>query len=127
MLEQLKELIEKATKRDEESALEIMELLSIENKDILETDEKYWVSEWSWHPISDGIYSYEENLRSVQVTGNVVAYYTDMNYRVFFPWDIYETKEECDQVCELKNSFGYDWDMAHNKFIKRYNLQVTMK
>ncbi|MMZ62939.1 hypothetical protein D1872_251680 [compost metagenome] len=124
VLEVISRLVNTLDVRDENGALYILEELSKQNKKI-ELDKTYWVSEWSWTPISDGIYSYEEHIRSSKRNGSVTAFYTNKNYRTYFAWDIYETKKECDKVCELKNSFGYDWNIAVHKFIDKYDLRVS--
>ncbi|MFI2856907.1 hypothetical protein ACH6EH_07175 [Paenibacillus sp. JSM ZJ436] len=124
MLELFIKLVDSQTVRNEEAALSVLEELSKQTKEV-ELDKSYWVSQWSWTPISDGIYSYEEHIRSSKNNNNVTALYTDKNYRTYFPWDVYESKEECDKVCELKNSFGYDWDMAVHKFIEKHDLRVS--
>ncbi|GAB6989516.1 hypothetical protein [Paenibacillus pini] len=123
MLKEFKRLVVGLTVKDEGAALDVLETLSKLSKTV-ELDKTYWVSEWSWTPISDGIYSYEEHLRNSKVNNNITAYYTDKNYRTYFPWDIYETKEECDLACKLKNSFGYDWDIGLGKFIRMNDLSV---
>lgn len=123
MLEIFKKLVESTDIRDENAAHYVLEELSKQNKKI-ELDKTYWVSEWSWYPIYDGIFSYEEHIRSSKSNDGVTAFYTNKNYRTYFYWDIYETKEECNEVCSLKNSFGYDWDTAVRKFIDRYDLRV---
>lgn len=81
-------------------------------------DRTYWVSEWSWEPICDGIHCYEETIRdAINYYNQVTAYCTTKNNRTYFPWDIYESKEECELITDFKNSFGYAWEIATNKFM----------
>lgn len=121
MLNSLRELVNNVDKKDEESALEIMRILSKEYNELdamskIKLDRVYWVSQWSWTPIVDGIFSYEETIREGYSYGEVSAYYTGLNYRTYFPWDICETKEECNEICSLKSKFSYDWEIAHANF-----------
>ncbi|MED1665640.1 hypothetical protein [Brevibacillus laterosporus] len=120
MLKRFKEIVDTLDKRDKANALKTMKTLSKEKVEIKELNKTYWVSEWSWTPISDGIYSCQEHLQQIKIFGELLTYYTGTNYRVYFPWDVYETKEECDEACRLKNSFGYDWHIAYYEFIKQH-------
>lgn len=123
MLEILKQLIDSKANKDEGAALSVLEALSHYRKEI-ELEQIYWVSEWSWTPLTDGIFSYKQQISSSRISGNVIAFYSKTNSRTYFPWDIYDSKEECDKACELKNSFGYAWENALEKFIDRHDLGV---
>ncbi|MFC3803860.1 hypothetical protein [Cohnella sp. GCM10012308] len=123
MLRILRKLIHSTDNKDEEAVLATLEALSQHHKEI-ELDRTYWVSEWSRTPLTDGIFSYKQQISSSRVSGNVVAFYSKGNNRTYFPWDIYESKEECDEACALKNDFGYAWDNALEKFIDRHGLRV---
>ncbi|MDI4643666.1 hypothetical protein [Cohnella hashimotonis] len=123
MLKIFRELIHSTDNKDEDAALSILEALSRHHKEI-ELDRTYWVSEWSWTPLTDGIFSYKQQISYSRISGSVIAFYSKENNRTYFPWDIYESKEECDEVCELKNDFGYAWDNALETFIDRHGLRA---
>lgn len=117
MIEELKLFI--GSNRTKETANKAIEWLikNTKYKEIL-LGNKYYVSEWSWQSICDGIFVYEEYIRNCKEFGVVRAYCTCRNYRTYFPWDIYESKKECQVITDFKNSFGYDWDIAISEFIR---------
>lgn len=81
----------------------------------IELNKTYWVTEWSWSPMCDGRYVYEETIREHAVINGVDCYFTNKNNRVYFKEYIYTDKEEAERVCDWQNSFGYDYD----EFISR--------
>lgn len=118
MIETLKEYIKHdRTRKTATIAIEWL-IENTKNKEIF-LGNKYYVSEWSWQPICDGIYVYEEYVRDCKDFGVVKAYCTCDNCRTYFPWDIYESEDECQVMTNFKNSFGYDWDIAISEYIKK--------
>lgn len=98
------------------------------NTKVIELDREYFVSEWSWNPIDDGIYTYKQVIRHSEQIDGYKIYTTGSNYRHYFAWDIHDTKSECDLICELKNQFGYDWDIKiHNGIIDRSKINILLK
>lgn len=88
--------------------------LLTKNKEI-ELNKKYWVSEWSWMPIYDGIYPCEEIIREHAVIDGIDCYFTNKNNRVYFKEDIFENKEDAEEMCKWQNSFSYDYDSQISK------------
>lgn len=80
--------------------------------DSLDLGKEYYVSEWSYNPICDGICTYKEIIRENK--NNI--YYTQTNHRKYFIWDIWDKKEYSDYLCDFKNKFAYDWDKGISKF-----------
>ena len=74
---------------------------------------KYWVAQWSWQPICDGIYPSETTITGYYIlpSGDFV-YFSKFNNRRYFGFQLCETKEECEKVCDILNSFGYESDIA---------------
>lgn len=108
---------------EENASKAIFRFIDFTKDKVVELNKTYWVSEWSWQPMCDGMFCYEETIRDALNYYNLVtAYCTTKNYRTYLPWDIYETKEECQLITNFKNSFGYDWDIATNKFMRDNNI-----
>ena len=104
------------------------ELKRLYNNKIIELNKEYFVSEWSWNPIDDGIYTYKEIIRNVEDVDGYKVYATGSNYRHYFSWDIHDTKEECDLICDIKNQYGYDWDIKiHNGIIDRAKIEKLLR
>lgn len=80
-----------------------------EGKEDIELNKEYFVSEWSWQPISDGYGVYKQTIRAKAEVDGETTYITGTNYRKYQAWDIFETEEEAQKMSDLKNSFGYDW------------------
>ena len=83
----------------------------------IELNKTYWVSEWSWTPIADGYFAYEQTIRSVENIDGVMVYRTEKNNRKYFAWDLYETEEEAKKMSEFKNSYGYTWAFYESHYI----------
>lgn len=100
-------------KRDKDAAKKAIEILLDKTKDMeFDLDKRYYVSEWSWSPICDGIFVFEEVIRDVKDFGTTKAYCTKTNNRTYFPWDLFDNKSDCQKMCDFKNSFAYDWQTA---------------
>lgn len=124
-IEELFKLKENRSK-EEAAKLAIMRLVELTKNKIVEVNRKYFVSEWSWTPIADGIYVYEETISDCRDFGEVKAYCTGNNCRTYLPWDIYEAKEDCELITDFKNSFGYTWDMEQEMFLSNIGAHNTM-
>lgn len=124
ILEQVKGEVKK---RDRESAKRAIELLAEKTKEMkFELGRTYFVPEWSWNPISDGIFVYDETIRDVNDLGITKAYCTCTNYRTYFAWDLFDNKSDCQAMCDFKNSFGYDWEMAMEEFLNSVHARNEM-
>ena len=97
------------------------------NNKIIELNKEHFVSEWSWQPIVDGIFTYKETIRFVEEVDGYKIYTTGDNYRYYFAWDIHLSKLEAEDVCNIKNQFGYDWDMMQNRLVDRSKIKNLLK
>lgn len=85
----------------------------------------YWASEWSWKPIFDGFLpSKHEKYPYFAVVNGLSFYATNTNYRIYAPWDLFTEKEECQKLCDKKNSCGYEWDILYNEKLKEFGLKI---
>lgn len=75
----------------------------------IELNKTYWASEWSWQPMCDGIYSYEQEIRQHLVVEGIDVYFTNTNYRFYLKEDLYDSKDMCDKMCSWKNEFSYNY------------------
>ena len=90
---------------------QVEELKEIHNDKEIKLGETYWVSEWSWSPVSDGYSEYEETIRNVEVIDGYKVYTTGKNYRHYFAWDIHQSKEDAAEISKIKSKYAYDWPM----------------
>jgi len=90
------------------------EYTELQTKEI-EFGKKYFVCEWSWNPICDGRFVYEEIIREHAVIDGIDCYFTNKNNRVYFKEDIHETEEEAEKTCDWQCSFGYDYETMISK------------
>jgi hypothetical protein len=75
----------------------------------IELGKEYWVAEWGWQPICDGYYPHKETIRyTYKDKKGQKVYITGGNFRVYLPYDIFETEDEAKTICNVKNSFGYE-------------------
>lgn len=87
------------------------DFIELKQKDkVIELGKTYWASEWSWNPLLDGIYDYEETIRSTMNVDGIDVYFTNKNYRFYLKEDLYESQKECVEICKWKNEFVYDYD-----------------
>lgn len=117
---------------DKKNAFDFMLRLAKSNYSLRELNKTYWVAEWSWQPICDGIYTYEETLRFVQPfilkmeyegchgtwTYCCPVYQTMKNNRYYFPWEVCDSKEDAANVCNIVNQFGYGYDSARGDVVR---------
>lgn len=83
----------------------------------------YWVSEWSWQPICDGVFpTFHEKIPYFKFVDGLCFYVSNTNNRVYAQWDLCGTEEECKKLCDEKNQCGYEWDILYNKMLKGYAL-----
>ena len=94
-------------KKDVQEAFDI--LVEKYNKKDIELNKTYWVSEWTWNPMTDGYTCCEEVIRYKQNIDGINVYTTGTSYRYYYAWDIYETKEDARKMSSFKDGFGYDW------------------
>lgn len=88
------------------------EILDNSQKDkVIELNKTYFVSEWSWSPMCDGRFVYEETIREHTIINGIDCYFTNTNNRIYFKEDIYETRKEAEKACEFQNSFTYEYEM----------------
>lgn len=102
-------------------------IVSIANEKSVKLNEKYWTAEWSWSPICDGIFAYEQTPRTVKIyqfkdnngwDKRICIYETGTNYRKYFAHEFFKTKEECEVACRHFNAWGYDYDISRGVLIK---------
>lgn len=117
---------------DKRKAFDFMVRLSKSKHPLRELDKTYWVVEWSWQSICDGIFPYEETLRFVQpfviefeydsCNGKWVyccpVYQTRKNNRYYFPWEICDSMEDAANISNIVNQFGYGYDSARNDVLR---------
>lgn len=120
--EELKSIPERQKSEDEFYKIEIAQIhklldLYTKNKEI-ELGKTYYTCEWSWQPICDGIFVYEEIIRDYKIVEGIDVYFTNKNYRMYLKEDLYENKSDAQKMCNWQNSFGYDYDSK----ISRLNL-----
>jgi hypothetical protein len=115
------------------TAKEFMILQAKHKWNIVELNKEYWITEWSWTPICDGIYPYQEILRHVQLfnffdkaTENVgrfdyfcPVYQTTKNNRFYFPWEIFDSKQDAKIASRIYDSWGYDYDCNRKTVLKK--------
>ncbi len=98
---------------------QIQELIALSQKNkVIELEKTYYTVEWSWQPICDGRFVYEEIIREHKIVNNIDVYFTNKNYRRYLKEDLYENKEDALKMCAWQNSFGYDYETK----ISRDNL-----
>jgi hypothetical protein len=87
--------VEFGNELNKENALKaIFRFIDFTKDKVIELNKTYWVSEWSWQPISDGIFCYEETIRdAISYYGQVNAYCTTKNYRTYFAWIFMKVKK----------------------------------
>lgn len=83
---------------------------NIHKDKVVELNKTYWVTEWSWNPMCDGRYVYEETIREYANINGIDCYFTNKNNRVYFKEDIFTDKEEAQNACDWQNSFGYTYE-----------------
>lgn len=115
-IEELYKLKENNTK-DKAAKLAIAKLIEFTKDKVIDLDKTYFVSEWSWNPWVDGNDVHDETIRDCKDYGTTKVYCTCNNYRTYLPWDIYESREDCQLITDFKNSFGYDWDIENGNFL----------
>lgn len=121
----MKAFIEELYKLKENNSKKVAAKLAIEKlieytkDETIDLDRKYFVSEWSWTPIADGIYVYEEVIKDCKTYENIKVYCTGTNYRTYLPWDIYDSEDDCTLITNFKNSFGYAWEEEQSSFLRK--------
>jgi hypothetical protein len=89
----------------------------------IELNKQYYTTEWSWYPMSDGRFVYEETIREHAVIQGVDCYFTNANNRIYFKEDLYENKEDAEEMCKWQNGLkGYDYDdkLSRERYIKQF-------
>jgi len=122
--------------RDKKSAkIAFYYLLKKTSKKNILLNKNYFVSQWSYTTIYDGIFSYEETIDRyktfrVQINDDlkkdlkkIKIYYTNTNYRCYLPFDIYDNKQDCILISSFKNSFGYNFDSVCCGFLLENNIE----
>jgi len=105
--------------RTKDVALKVLEILSEMFSDSeIEINKSYYVSEWSWVPISDGNFPYQQKINYKTNINGIDIFATGTSCRTYFAWDLFDTEEDCRKMCKFKNSFGYDWERALSDFRK---------
>ena len=115
---------------EKKNAFDFMVSLAKSNYSLRELNKSYWVAEWSWRPICDGIYPYEELLRFSQQFELKIfrydscwiykcpVYQTMKNNRFYFPWEVCDSKEDAANICNIANQFGYGYDSARYEVLR---------
>lgn len=88
---------------------EFERLIKTQNDKKIELNKTYWVSEWSWNPIADGYITQPEVIRYKETIDGINVYTTGTNYRYYYAWDLYESKEDCKKMSDFKDRFAYGW------------------
>lgn len=109
--------LKESNSKENAAKLAIEKLIEYTKNKVIKLDKEYFVSEWSWTPIADGIYVYKEVIKDCKSFGDIKAYCTGTNYRTYLPWDIYESEDDCTLITKFKNSFGYTWDEEQSSFL----------
>lgn len=87
----------------------------------------WWVSEWSWRMGYDGEYpSYHEKVPYLKFADGLCFYVTNTNNRIYGPWDLCETEDECKSLCERKRNCAYGWDEYFHEMIRQYGLHIEI-
>ncbi|MCH1964371.1 hypothetical protein MCG45_16195 [Clostridium perfringens] len=100
----------------------VKDLKKVHNNKKIELGKEYWVSEWSWSPICDGYIPHQEIIEFAEKIDGYNVYTTGTNYRYYFAWDIYNTKEEAEVMCKFKGKYGYDWCTKVEHSLINYSL-----
>lgn len=125
MVDEVKKLI--GVKRNRNTAkMALQKLIELASDKKITLNNTYYVSEWSWKSICDGIFTYSETIRDSHKYDDLMVYCTTTSYRTYFPWDIYESKTDCDEMTKFKNSFGYDWDIENNALLKKIGASNSL-
>lgn len=100
----------------------VKDLKENHNNKNIELGKEYWVSGWSWNPICDGYIPCQEVIRFVENIDGYNIYTTGKNYRYYFAWDIYNIKEEAEDMCKFKGKYSYDWCTKVEHGLINYSL-----
>lgn len=121
------------------NALEFMKKFGQTTVDSRELNKDYFVAEWSWIPMVDGVFSHVERLKYAQefivpdekykwMTRKYIVYQTGTNNRWYFHWEVFDTKEDSETGCAFQDMWVYDYDMARydmlNWLIKQTGLTL---
>lgn len=87
---------------------EFLKMLYEHNNKEIELGKRYYVSQWSMHPISDGYIPYETYIRQVVDVDGINCYFSMTNHRYYQAYQIHETQEEAQHVADFMNKIGYD-------------------
>lgn len=104
---------------------EFLKMLYEHNNKKVELGKRYYVSQWSMHPISDGYAPYETCIRQVVDVDGINCYFSMINHTYYQAYQIHETQEEAQYVADFMNRFGYDSTTIISKAL--YNIGVTIE
>lgn len=85
----------------------IIKSFSEDNINPLALDKEYYVVDWSWTPISDGYNVHKIKIRYRENINGYNHYYTLSNFRVYYPYQIYETEKEAQEQAKYINKERY--------------------
>ena len=112
---------------DKEKAIKLWDELSgkFRGSPRIDQSKPYWTSEWSWSPLYDGHSPCKhEKYPYYQEKDGLSFYATNNSYRVYAPWDLFETKEKCQELCQKKDQCGYEWDALYHDMLTEHGLKV---
>lgn len=87
---------------------EFLKMLYEHNDKDIELGKRYYVSQWSTHPTSDGYVPYKTCIRQVVNVDGINCYFSIINNVYYQAYQIHETQEEAQHVAEFMNKFGYE-------------------
>lgn len=94
----------------------MINVLNQGQKILKQLNKKYWIAQWSWQPICDGIYPSETTITNFYTLDDgTFVYFSKYNNRKYFGFQLCETEEEAEKVSDLLNSFSYDSIIAINE------------
>lgn len=91
----------------QEALHKVRELMDNDNR-VIKLNKKYWIAQWSWSTICDGMKPSETTITFTETTdaGDIV-YMSKFNYRKYLNFQICDTKEQAQEICDTIDSFGY--------------------
>lgn len=129
MLDKIKSLKNSiGSDRTKETAMKVIQELQEDFSGYeIKTGKTYFVSEWTWNPLTDGNIACVEKIMYKKEINGICTLATGSSCRTYFPWDLFDSEEECREMCNFKNSFGYDWERAVEDFRKQNRIPWDFK
>lgn len=103
---------------------EFLKMLYEHNNKEIELGKRYYVSQWSMHPISNGYVPYETCIRQVVNVDGIKCYFSMISNRYYQAYQIHETQEEAQHVADFMNRFGYDSTTVTDKVLAKMGVTI---